>query len=526
VISFGAPLFDGWFGAGPVPGLMRGRPGAGSERAPYMVHVESNGSPTASRADRWIPIRPGTEAALALGLGRVLIGEGLAEGDVLTRAAVRQKGSQQEYAGLISSFTPEEAGRVTGVDPGLIRSTARELAARRPVIAVGGGAPGAGPLGEDEERAIWALNLLFGSVGRPGGVRLREDLAELFAERPCLPEESLWELPDGSLDLLLVDGSIPGTPVPADLLRRKLSGHGSLLVGMSPFIAGPTSEADIVLPTPAPGEWLDDVPPQALASRTSYGCSAAVVRPPEWACHGAEMLKRFLEAAGEESWPGTGEETIEQLIRGRIEALYAWGEGAVFDAERGETVDTTSIGSADRLAGILTRGGCWVEDADRAPRQATIRWSGSGWEMNTRIDEKALRLPAEPDGKEGKYPLLLILSGRLEVAGGGVLPPVTNKLYRESNLLLGARRAEVNSATAREHGLADRRPAELKTPYGTMEVTVVHDDSVMPGVIRMSPGPDPACFGDTTDRGPDVLDLCGASERPAWRVTRAMLREV
>ena len=92
VISFGADFLGTW--NSPVAqsigyGEMRqGRPG----RRAKFVQVESRMSQTGANADEWIPCRPGTEGALALGIAHVILSEKLAPqgGRIARRCAHRR----------------------------------------------------------------------------------------------------------------------------------------------------------------------------------------------------------------------------------------------------------------------------------------------------------------------------------------------------------------------------------------------------------------------------------------------------
>ena len=50
-----------------------------------IVTIDPYRSPTAGQSDWWIAVRPGTDAALALGLMHVLFRDGLQDGDYLDR---------------------------------------------------------------------------------------------------------------------------------------------------------------------------------------------------------------------------------------------------------------------------------------------------------------------------------------------------------------------------------------------------------------------------------------------------------
>jgi hypothetical protein len=119
-----------------------------------------------------------------------------------------------------------------------------------------------------------------------------------------------------------------------------------------------------------------------------------------------------------------------------------------------------------------------------------------------------------------------MLHGQQGLSGPVVAPPVLTKLYRESHLLPGHGDARLNPATARSHGLRHRCAADLVTPHGRLRVTVAHDESVMPGVVRLAAGPDPFGLGEPSGAAPDILSVCGADRGAVWRIGRATLLEV
>jgi anaerobic selenocysteine-containing dehydrogenase len=77
VLAFGTGLFESWIGpvwAGKAFSALRG----GRDRARgALVIVDPHRSLTAAVADRWVPIRPGTDGILALGIANVLLREDL-----------------------------------------------------------------------------------------------------------------------------------------------------------------------------------------------------------------------------------------------------------------------------------------------------------------------------------------------------------------------------------------------------------------------------------------------------------------
>ena len=525
IISFGAPLLDGWWGCGTAPGLARAADGRRPDDLPFWVQVQSNGSLETARADRWLPIRPGSEAAVALGLAHILLEERLVAVNA-ARQGVPSAEWLRDYRTLVAPYSPDRVAVTARIEARALIGTAHDLAARRPVIAVGCGSPGGGPLGREEEWAIWGLNLLLGSVGQAGGVVMRRDPFRTFADGPAVPPVVLAEIPDGSLDLLLLDGTASGAALPRDLLRRKLSGPDALLVALSASDAGPSGAADLILPVAAPGEWLDDIGAQALAPRNSYAWAPPLAEPTAGTHHPADLLAMLATAAGLAEAAPAGRGHHEALLQARAATLQAGGRGEVFDPSTGRILTVGPATAAGRLATILRRGGCWTEPADGRLSAGDVLPVAAQPPLAQRFAALAEgRLPATPPAA---FPLALVLVGQ-QGTGGGLLPPVLTKLHRESHLKAGPDRAHINPDTGRRTRLRDGHRARLATPGGSLEVIIVLDESVMPGVVQLATGPDPRALGDIVGTDPDrigSLELDNAARSGVWRVGRVSLKEV
>ena len=76
----------------------------------------------------------------------------------------------EQFAAEVSQYTPEWAYIETGIDPDVIRETAREMARYKPATLIHPGRH-ATWYGDDAQRsrAIALLNALLGSWGRKGG---------------------------------------------------------------------------------------------------------------------------------------------------------------------------------------------------------------------------------------------------------------------------------------------------------------------------------------------------------------------
>lgn len=534
VLNFGAPLTAGWRGRDITPHAAGG---------PLLIQVDPAATITAARADRWLPARPGSEAPVALALAHVLVFEALA-GDARVNALADWSHADLSHADLshadlphangatlraaLADFAPERVAVNSGLTPAQLRDTARELAAGRPSLVLGVGDAGGGPLGAEEEAAIWNLNLLLGAVGPEGALGVRPVDTALFDEPAVPAARSLSDIPDGSLDVLLVDGSFPGVPVSAEQLRRKLRGADGMLVALSPYAGGAAgTPADLILPTLAPGEWVDDVPTPALSARSSYAWATAVAVPAPFALHPAEWLARLEAASGLVVPTEGGKAGHEAELKRRAGVLQARGSGQVFDPADGNTTDVAAMSDPDLLAGALARGACWTDKALLTIADNDLRPLGADGAMAARWRSLAAgRADAAKPGATGS--LLLMAGGGLAPAAGAITAPVLNKLYRESGLQPGSRQVAVSATTAGALGLAEGASALLTTAHGRRRVKVRLDNSLPPDVLRIAAGPDPADMGDPAAApgdNADIPDLCGAADRPVWRLVRADLQE-
>jgi len=105
---------------------------------PFIQQARKRGAPvividpartrTARAADEWIPIRPGTDAALALAMMHVIIAEGWTDVDFVREHTT----GFEPLARRVGDFTPAWAERITGIPAARIVRLARQYADARP----------------------------------------------------------------------------------------------------------------------------------------------------------------------------------------------------------------------------------------------------------------------------------------------------------------------------------------------------------------------------------------------------------
>lgn len=117
----------------------------------------------------WMPLRPGSDTAVMLGLAHTLITEDLHDTDFLDRCTVGFEPIRRYVLGLDDGLekSADWAGELSGLDPDELRSLARRMAASRTLVTTAVGVQRA----EHGEQPIWmtvVLAALLGQIGLPG----------------------------------------------------------------------------------------------------------------------------------------------------------------------------------------------------------------------------------------------------------------------------------------------------------------------------------------------------------------------
>lgn len=135
------------------------------ERGATIIAIDPLRTRTAQQCDEWIGIRPGTDAALALGMMHVIFAEGLEDGDYLERYTVGV-GQLRERA---REYPPERVAAITGLTTDVIVTLARRYGrARAAFIRMNYGLQRHGG-GAMAVRTIACLPALTGHWRRVGG---------------------------------------------------------------------------------------------------------------------------------------------------------------------------------------------------------------------------------------------------------------------------------------------------------------------------------------------------------------------
>lgn len=242
---------------------------------PFILEARARGAPviaidpirtrTAEQCDEWLPIRPGTDAALALGMMHVLVTESLVDEDYVARYTL----GYEELRDRALEWPPERAAAVTGLEESVVRELGRRYGrARAGFIRINYGLQRhAG--GGMAVRTIACLPALAGHWRRAGGgVQLSTSAAFRFdthaLQRPDLspPVRTINMIRLGDA-LTREDAGVGGPPVRAlvvynsnpaavapdrGAVRRGLAREDLFTVVLEHFQTDTADWADILLP--------------------------------------------------------------------------------------------------------------------------------------------------------------------------------------------------------------------------------------------------------------------------------------
>ena len=181
-----------------------------------VVCVDPRLSVSASLADEWIPIRPGTDMAFILAMCNVLVTENLYDRDFIDEYAQ----GFDEFLAVIGTNTPEWAQEITTVPADTIRRLAREMAAAAPACFVDPSWKGAFGTNyancTDTVRTVSYINALLGSIGQPGGLSIGSAMATGFGNLDTSVHPAPPGLNDEPVAPPRLDGAGGGTNMNAE----------------------------------------------------------------------------------------------------------------------------------------------------------------------------------------------------------------------------------------------------------------------------------------------------------------------
>ena len=357
VLSFGANMLEA--GRSPqrmVSGMSYMRRGR-AERGKVVVFDPRQGI-TGAKADEWISIVPGTDAALALAIANVIIKTGQFDSDFVLNYAFgfedftdnEGKSHKGFKSYVLENFDPRRVEQITGVPATIISRIAGEFAGNPPAVAI---LPGKGGLlngsfgGISAAMAINCLNALVGSLEKTGGVLTQRYMP--CSEWPALPIDPIAEdgrkadradgigtqIPVGrhayqavaehvldgySLDVLFLYDANPIYEAPGGGKFTHTFKQIPFIVSFASFMDESAQNADLVLPEPTFLErWQDDYI-EALGY-PGVALRQPVIEPLHDTMNTADFLLKVAKQIGEPVSQAFPWESYEDLLQFRLSEI-------------------------------------------------------------------------------------------------------------------------------------------------------------------------------------------------------------
>jgi anaerobic selenocysteine-containing dehydrogenase len=154
------------------------------DRGAKLVVIKPEMQPDAAKADMWVPIRPGTNAALALGMLNVIVNEHLYDAEFVSRWCY----GFDKLIPHIQKYTPEWTAEITGLPVEQVQELARLYANAKSACILAGNGFDQNVYSNNAVRAVAILMAITGNIDRPGGNIIPAG-SEMPALKPVRPVE-------------------------------------------------------------------------------------------------------------------------------------------------------------------------------------------------------------------------------------------------------------------------------------------------------------------------------------------------
>ncbi|GAC1377507.1 MAG: molybdopterin-dependent oxidoreductase [Ktedonobacteraceae bacterium] len=477
------------------------------KRGAKVVVIDPFRSRTAQKADWHIPIRPGTDAALALGMMHVIIAEQLTDTDYVEKHTV----GYEELKERVSRYTPAYVAEITGIPADDIQRLAREYATSQPAVIRIGVAIERHHGGGQTVRALASLPALVGAWRKPGGgflqlplwafpikweTMMRPDFIQpgtRVLNQFKLGQALTGEMPlDPPLKALVVYNSNPAVvSAEQDKVLQGLAREDLFTVVSEQFLTDTASFADIVLPATTQLEQSDLM--------FSWGhhyltFNQAAIAPAGEAIPNVELFRRLAACMGftDECFTQSDEQKMQEVMDWSAPALQGIDldllkrEGFVrlnlptpdVYAPHAEGNFPTPSGKCEFMASMAA-GGNFV--------LPLFRQGSNEFQPGEPVDPLPNYIPprespqTNPD-QASRYPLNLLSPKShafLNSSYGNL--PAQQRVAGEQHLVIHAQ-------DATKRGISDGQLVRIFNDRGSCQAIAQVKDTVMPGVVVMPMG--------------------------------------
>jgi anaerobic selenocysteine-containing dehydrogenase len=484
-----------------------------------VIVIDPVRTQTAAQADEWLPIVPGTDAALLLAVTHTLFDENLINpGPHVDGVDTMRR--------IAADWPPQRVSAVTGIDEDRIRRLARELAGAEKSVVYGRIGLCNQEFGSLASWLVDVINILTGHFDTPGGAMFPKPAAWSITAQPLpgleggLPEFGRWrtrvrgakevlgQAPvscmteeiatpgDGQLKALITVAGNPVLSTPGGDKLDEVLPMLEAMISVDLWLNETTRHADVILPGLSPLEQPhhDDLI-LLFAIRSIANYSAPVFdpgdRPHEW-----EILIRLTGLC-----TGTPAEDVDvAAIDDGFFDYLAFTQG-VDGAEIRKLYDH---GGPERMLDLTLRTGPFGDQYGRNPGGLTLdmlKANPNGIDFGPMVPQLPDIL-GTPDKKIRLAPQYLLddlprLAARLERPAESLVL-VSRRHLRSNNswmhnvpaLMKGRDRCTllIHPDDAAHRGIADDDVVTVKSEAGEIKVPVEITDAIKPGVVSMPHG--------------------------------------
>jgi molybdopterin-containing oxidoreductase family iron-sulfur binding subunit len=461
ILSFGADFLESWPGSiEHQRGFARSH-GFVQGQVAKFVYLAPRRDLTGLNADEWHPVRPGSEAALALTMANVLLGE---------------QGGNPGIRATLASFTPDLAARETGLPAATIERLAREFGAAQPSLAVAGGIGSQHSGAAELCAAVNLLNYAAGNVGDTVRFGANPDTGDGYTALDGL----LTAIDAGQVAVLLLhDSNLAYTLPKTSRFATRLQKVG-FKVSTSMYLDETAALCDLLLPQHHALERWDDLRPRAGV----YNLMQPVMEPVFNTLPAGEVLLRTAQKVGG-ALARFNAPTYQAHLQSRWQSLAAQRREGDFNAFWHAAVQRGGLfGDAPAATASPGAGAAQV-------KYTRPTFEGNGSHVFVPYPHGMLH-----DGRGANKPWLLENPD-----------PVTKITWHSW--------VEVHPDTARKLDVRNGEVLRITSPHGSIEAPVYVYPGVHPDVVAM-----PLGFGHTEygqfarGRGVNALDLLGMPRAP------------
>ncbi|MFH2040010.1 MAG: molybdopterin-dependent oxidoreductase [Chloroflexota bacterium] len=464
--------------------LRRGKTG----KRGYLVQFEPRLSQTASVADEWFPISPGTEGMVALALGRLITEK---QGSVTPNAFVE----------VDVGLTAERSG----VSEENLHRLAEILAeADRPLIIPGGSALGQ-TNGLETAQAILAVNVLLKNIGEAGGLFLTPALP-VNEDQPSRlnsfteVNDLVQKMKSGKVNTLFIHGINPLFELPVSLGFEEALAQVPQVISFASFPDETAMQSDFIFPDHTSLESWGYQKIHTGSDRAVISGSQPVVAPFYSTQGTADVLLASIQSIGGDIAKKVPYKDIVEFLRHSFLDLVPMN--GFFN---GPEINTF-------MAQFQQYGGWW------SSVPGLIKPGETGI-----LNKKINLLEPEFDG-EGEFILFPFLSPILG-DGSGANKPWLQETPDPTTTVMWNSWVEINPDTADELGLQDDDVIRLNSPYGIIEAVVYRYPAIRPDVIAIPFGQGHTVYGRYAEkRGANPVNLLGLHLNGSYDLTFASTR--